>query len=69
MTSPTAAQDDPVVVEGLSKCFHGLTERMFDAPTPVLTRVFRGKRDPGIEEETEDEEDEIEDDVFAGVAE
>ena len=62
------AQDDPVVVEGLSKCFHGLTERAFDAPTPLLTRVFRGRRDPGIEEESEDEEDEVED-IFAGLAE
>ena len=62
------AQDDPVVVEGLSKCFHGLTERIFDAPTPLLTRVFRGNRDPGIEEESEDEEDEVEE-LFAGLAE
>ena len=62
------AQDDPVVVEGLSKCFHGLTERAFDAPTPLLTRVFRGRRDPAIEEESEDEEDEVET-SSAGLAE
>lgn len=62
MTSEPAFSDDPVVVEGLSKCFHGLTERLFDAPTPLLTRVFRGRRDPGIEEETEDEDEVVDDD-------
>jgi ABC-type polysaccharide/polyol phosphate transport system ATPase subunit len=51
---------DAVVAEGLAKAYHDLAERVFDAPTPLLTRAFRGRRPPGIEEEVQEDDDDDE---------
>jgi ABC-type polysaccharide/polyol phosphate transport system ATPase subunit len=48
---------DGVVAEGLSKAYHDIAERVFEPPTPVLTRAFRGRRPAGLEEEVQDDDD------------
>jgi ABC-type polysaccharide/polyol phosphate transport system ATPase subunit len=56
---------DGVVADHLSKIYHDLAERVFDAPTPVLTRAFRGRRPAGFDEEEGGDEDDDEDDEGA----
>lgn len=48
---------DGIAAEGLSKAYHDIAERVFEAPTPVLTRAFRGRRPTGLEEEVQDDDD------------
>jgi lipopolysaccharide transport system ATP-binding protein len=55
---------DGIVAEGLAKAYHDVAERAFEAPTPVLTRAFRGRRPRGLREATiqHDDDDSMSDD-------
>ncbi len=52
---------DGVVAEELCKIYHGIAERVFESPTPVLTRAFRGRRPSGFDEEAQEEDDDDDD--------
>jgi ABC-type polysaccharide/polyol phosphate transport system ATPase subunit len=52
---------DGVVAEDLSKAYHDIADRAFEAPTPVLTRAFRGRRPSGFDEEVQEDDDDDDD--------
>jgi len=50
---------EAVVADRLSKCYFELADRLYRAPTPILTRARRGRRlDGGFEEDDDDDDDE-----------
>lgn len=51
------AGDAGIAAEELTKVYHELDQRAFTAPTPLLTRAFRGKRPVGMDEETVEDDD------------
>jgi len=53
--------DDAIVAEGLSKAYHDIAERVFEPPTPLLTRAFKGRRPRGLQEETVQDDDGFDD--------
>ena len=56
--------EDGIVAEALSKVYHDLAERAFEAPTPVITRALRGRRPRGIDEEAVEDDDDGDGDDF-----
>lgn len=61
LRSHLLGDEDGVVAEGLSKAYHAVTERIFEPPTPVLTRALRGRRPAGLAQETQEDDDLMDD--------
>lgn len=54
---PLLSEEDGVVAEGLAKAYHEMNQRIFEPPTPLLTRALRGRRPSGLGEETQEDDD------------
>jgi len=58
MSRLALSDTEAVVADGLSKCYFGLADRLYRAPTPILTRARRGRRlDGGFEDDDDDDDD------------
>lgn len=49
--------DSAIVVEHVAKRYHGLAAQLLVAPTPLLTRAFKGRRPEGLDDPEDADED------------